>query len=72
MELMLGLLQRISELSMMIESLGMVILVLITERLFKRVAVLRDILCPIISLTKSEISLYGFREIDTILFLDLF
>lgn len=67
-----GLLQRISGLSMMTESLGMVILVLITERLFKLVAVLRDILCLIISLTKSEISLYGFREIDTILFLDWF
>jgi len=69
---MLGLSQRISELSMMTESLGMAISVLIIERLFKLVVVLRDILCPIISLTKSEISLYGFREIDTILFLDWF
>ena len=67
-----GLLQRISELSMMTESLGMLTSVLITERLFRLVAVLRDILCLIISLNKSEISLYGFREIDTILFLDWF
>ena len=67
-----GLLQRISELSMMTESLGMLTSVLIIEQLFRLVAVLRDILCPIISLTKSEISLYGFPEIGMILFLDWF
>ena len=69
---MLGLLQRISPLSMTTEFRGMLTSVLIIERLFRLVAVLRDIRFPIISLTKSEISLYGFREIDTILFLDWF
>lgn len=69
---MLVLSQKISELSMMTESLGMVISVLIIERLFKPVEVLKDILCPIISLTKSKISLYGFQEIGMIRFSDWF
>jgi hypothetical protein len=57
-----GSLQKISELFMMTESPGMVISVLITGRLSRLAAVLRDILCPIIFLIVSGILRYGFRN----------
>ena len=67
-----GSLQKISELSMMTESLGMLTSVLIIERLFRLAADLRDIRCPIIFLISFGILRCGFREIIIIRFSDWF
>ena len=67
-----GSLQKISELFMMTESPGMVISVLITGRLSRLAAVLRDIPCPIIFLIVSGILRYGFPETGMTQFSGLF